>query len=38
MVPPLPEALYPRRLPLANAITITFKAYKNGEWYITDEV
>lgn len=37
-VPPLPEALHPRRRPPPNAITITFKAYENGGWHVTDKV
>ena len=37
-VPPLPEALHPRRRPSPNAITITFKAYENGGWHVTDKV
>lgn len=37
-VPPLPEALHPRRHPPPNAITITFKAYENGGWHVTDKV
>ncbi|KAJ9481390.1 hypothetical protein VN97_g12090 [Penicillium thymicola] len=37
-VPLLPEALRPRRNPPPNAITITFKVYKNGEWHVTDQV
>ena len=37
-VPLLPEALRPRRNPPPNAITITFKAYENGGWHVTDQV
>jgi hypothetical protein len=37
-VPPLPEALRPRRNPPPNAITITFKIYENGGWHVTDQV
>ncbi|KAJ5152534.1 hypothetical protein N7492_009814 [Penicillium capsulatum] len=37
-VPPLPEALHPRRRPPPNAVTITFKAYENGGWHVTDKV
>ena len=37
-VPPLPEALHPRRHPPPNAATITFKAYENGGWHVTDKI
>lgn len=37
-VMPLPEALRPHRNPPADAITITFKAYEHGGWYVTDQV
>ena len=37
-VPPLPAALHPHRILPPNAITITFKAFERGGWFVADQV